>query len=56
MRQAVFIPLSPSGGGSAELFRYVQVEGSCSVISMQQVTGAGAPHPNSSHATGVPLP
>lgn len=23
---------------------------------MQQATAAGAPHPNSSHATGVPLP
>lgn len=60
MRQAaacsVFVPLSLSRGASAELFRYVQVEGSCSVISMQQATGAGAPHPNSPHATGVPLP
>lgn len=43
-----FFPLSLSRGAITATVRYVQVEGICSVISMQLATGA---HRNSSHAT-----
>lgn len=44
-----FRPLSPSWAAITATVRYVQAEGTCSVISTRLATGA---HRNSSHATG----
>lgn len=49
LQVVLFFPLSLSRGAITATVRYVQVEGICSVISMQLATGA---HRNSSHTTG----